>query len=55
MNWDKIEQLLNVADKALKWPHLKTIHDQAIAEVNAMIAPKAELEGEAAPAIERRV
>ena len=30
MNWDRIEQLLNIADKSRQWPNLRRIHDAAI-------------------------
>lgn len=36
MNWDKIEQLLNIAHKAHAWPTLKSIHDKALEELHLM-------------------
>lgn len=36
MDWDKIEQLLGIAEKALKWPELKHIHDAAMDEVKRL-------------------
>lgn len=33
MNWDKIEQLLRIAEGSLLWPKLKPIHDAAMEEL----------------------
>lgn len=33
MDWDKIEQLLGIVDKARQWPTLRAIHDAAMAEL----------------------
>lgn len=41
MNWDKIEQLLNIADKARQWPNLKRIHDEALETLAKFAAPNA--------------
>lgn len=44
MNWDKIEQLLNICEASVKWPTLKGIHDAAMAELikHALTKPQAE-------------
>ena len=34
MNWDAIEQLLNITDKARQWPTLRAIHDTALGELD---------------------
>jgi hypothetical protein len=33
MNWDKIEQLLKIAEVSVKWPSLRPIHDAAMKEL----------------------
>jgi hypothetical protein len=39
MDYDKIERLLNIVDKARQWPLLRKIHDAAMKELEAMGAP----------------
>jgi hypothetical protein len=34
MNWDRIEQLLKIAESSVKWPSLRPIHDAAMKELN---------------------
>ena len=41
MDWDKIEQLLNIADKAKNWPNLKKIHDGAMEALMVHAEPPA--------------
>jgi hypothetical protein len=33
MNWDKIEQLLKIAEATMKWPKLARIHQQSMKEL----------------------
>lgn len=39
MNWDRVEQLLNIVDKARLWPNLKKIHDEALTELAKLCEP----------------
>ena len=52
MNWDKIEQLLKIAETSVKWPNLRPIHDAAMKELHDHAhppkpEPKVEVEAEA--------
>jgi len=44
MNWDKIEQLLKIAEGTLKWPKLDRIHKQAMKELEEHAAKPVEKE-----------
>lgn len=46
MNWDLVEQLLNICDTARQWPRLSKIHDLAMAELVAINDAKPEDETE---------
>jgi hypothetical protein len=36
MDWDSIERLLNIIDKAKQWPTLRHIHDAAMRELGGI-------------------
>ena len=61
MNWDKIEQLLGIAESSVKWPNLRPIHDAAMRELHAHAhppkpeEPKMVLEDEAEPKPKRKL
>ena len=38
MDWDKVEQLMNVAEAAVKWPKLAPIAAEAMAELEDQLA-----------------
>lgn len=35
MDFDRVETLLSIAERSMKWPHLKHLHDAAMEELEA--------------------
>ena len=35
MDFDRVETLLSIAERSMKWPHLKHLHDAAMKELEA--------------------
>lgn len=52
MNFEEIERLLNIIDKARHWPNLKSIHDAAMKRLEELASPPV---AKAIPHTERRI